>query len=147
MWMAIQDRLATRTRVGKYIGIEDVGCIFCMEYAETCDHLFFKCPWVQVCLKQILEWLNWCSRGEELKSLIKWVQRSKVSRFRKQVYLTSLAALVYLIWKARNMCIWRAEKFDNVMIVQQVKQCVKCMILLVREKTKEYIDEDWFCLL
>lgn len=147
MWLTIQDRLATRARVGKYMGIEDVGCIFCLECSETCKHLFFKCSWVQDCLKQIKDWLDWCSRGDELKVLIKWVKRSKVSKFRKQVYLTSLAALVYLVWKARNMCIWRADTFDKGMIVQQVKKCVKCRILLVREKIRECIDEEWFCLL
>ena len=70
-----------------------------------------------------------------------------MSKFRKQVFMASLAALIYFVWKARNRYIWREEKIEGEEIIILVRWCVKNRITFVKEKNRKCIDEEWFNLL
>ena len=118
-----------------------------MNHVETGDHLFFKCSWVQVVLVEVQKWLTWKWKGDDLQSLFRWFRRSKVSLFRKQVILAGVAALVYSIWQARNLYIWTEECFELSKIVSQVKWSVKNRVTLVKKRTCNCVDEDWFDML
>ena len=147
VWLAVQNRLATRERVNRFTQLNDIGCVFCKNSVETVDHLFFRCRWVNEGLRNLQQWLNWFNKGEDLRSILKGCQRSKVSSFRKQVILARVAALLYSVWKARNVYIWEEEKFDMTRIMLQIKRNVKNRVALVKRKKRKCIDEEWFDLL
>ena len=146
-WLSIQNRLATRDRVSKYISNIDMRCVFCLSQSETAEHLFFTCKWGREALKMIKNWLSWQCQKDDLVGLTKWIRRSKMSKFRKKMFMASIAALVYCIWKSRNLYIWKDERIDLDKVVSQVKCCVKNRVELVKVKEENCIDTDWFNML
>ena len=142
MWLAVQDRLNTRARIQKYHDIE-ASCVFCGCQTETKEHILFRCHWSKLCLEETKTWLDWKCQEEELTGILRWVQRKKTSKLRKQVWLASLAALIYNIWKMRNEYIWGNEGIDSNKVLSQVKNCVKTRIGLVYTKTGKCKDELW----
>lgn len=143
MWLAVKDRLSTRERILKFQNIES-SCVFCDSQTETKEHLFFSCHWSRKCLGDMKAWLGWTCQKEELNGMLRWIQRKKVSKFRKQVWIDSLAALIYNIWKMRNLYIWADEGIDSNRVLSQVKSCVKTRIGLVHRRLKNCEDEQWW---
>lgn len=105
-WLAVQDRMNTRERVGRYINLADRSCVLCTDSIETRDHLLFDCIWSKICLGKLKSWLNWRCSATKLMTLLKWIQRSRITKTRKQMYIASLTALIHMIWYARNTKIW-----------------------------------------
>ena len=147
LWLAIQDRLATKARVNRFLQVPDSVCVFCRNHDETTEHLFFKCNWTREGLQGMQEWLMWQIRGGDLRGILKQCQSSKLSKIRRQVLCASVAALVYNVWKARNMYIWAEGKIDLANVMVQVKRSVKNRIILLRKDKRQCIDDDWLNLL
>ena len=146
-WLAVQDRLATRERVSRFTQLTDICCVFCKYTVETVEHLFFRCRWVHEGLRSLQQWLNWATKGEDLRSIFKECQRSKLSKFRQQVILVGISALVYSVWKARNLYIWEDEEYDMKKIMVQIKKNVKTRVTVMQRKRVNCMDEEWFELL
>uniref|UniRef100_A0A803QPV1 Reverse transcriptase domain-containing protein n=1 Tax=Cannabis sativa TaxID=3483 RepID=A0A803QPV1_CANSA len=112
LWIAIQGRLRTRERLHRFGIINDSGCVLCNAQEETCDHLFFSCSFSQHCLQMIKDWLGWKVSTQTLSRLLRWIERSKYSKFKKNTLSAVMASLVYLIWRARNDKIWNGKDED-----------------------------------
>ncbi|XP_074306160.1 uncharacterized protein LOC141641397 [Silene latifolia] len=120
VWLAVQGRLYTKDRLLHLGGNGDTVCYLCGMDAETQNHLFFECPFSQVCLDLVNNWLQCCIPKQ---NYMEWC-RGLPSRclMKKQVIWAGVAALIYLVWMARNRC-----KFDSVVshpevLVKQMKQ-------------------------
>ena len=74
---------------------------------------------------------------------MKWIQKAQISKFRKQVFIATVAALVYCIWQQRNKKLWQQVWEIGSVIVQNIKKIVK-----LRVNTSEYkcntVDSTWF---
>lgn len=115
MWLAWHNRLATRSRLKKFLDIADEKCVFCSQQEEEIEHLFFTCHWTGDCLNCVKMWLNWSCNGESITGIIRRIHRCKMSKFRKKVLLTTLDALVYEIWRLRNrFCYTQKYPCDDV---------------------------------
>uniref|UniRef100_A0A803Q1G3 Uncharacterized protein n=1 Tax=Cannabis sativa TaxID=3483 RepID=A0A803Q1G3_CANSA len=95
---------------------------------ETSDHLFFECPFTLDCLQQTKVWLGWKATATRLDSLVKSIGRRKTFGFQKRVMAAAIAALVYLIWKARNRKFWQQIDEKPNAIIQQLKNTCKNII-------------------
>ena len=113
----------------------DAQCVFCE---------FFECSWTRNCLGEVRAWLGWECKNEDFRGLIRWFQRRKMSRFRFQLYVAGLSALVYNIWRMRNLNIWAEEKVDKARVIFQVKKSVKNRGRLITCKKIDKKEEDWF---
>ena len=109
LWLAFQNGLSIRDILARFMENIDTSCVFCQRQTETKEHLFFYCEWVRKCLKKLMEWLDWKCSAIDLNRLLRWIQRSKMTKFRKNSHTASVAALVYYVWKARNKKIWSNE--------------------------------------
>ena len=58
--------------------------------------------------------------------------------------LTSFAALIYGIWRARNRFIWTVEVFSIEKLLGYIRIEVKNRINVIHCKKVESIDSDWF---
>ena len=102
-WMAMLNRFATRERLMRFMNMADVNCVMCMEnHIENRKLIFFDCKFSAECLRRVKAWLGWQCVATELEQLVKWVQRSKWSKFKKQVVVVGLAATVYMVWQEHN---------------------------------------------
>ena len=77
------------------------------------------------------DWLGWKGGNCLLSGLLRGIQRSKMSKFRKGVITACLAALVYWIWACRNGIIWNEEQMGIDEVVRRVKKGVKERLLVM----------------
>ena len=114
--------------------LANANCVLCDADEQTREQLFFKCPKSATCLLQLREWLGWKSNAGDLIGVLRWIQRAKVSRFKKQVYVTMIAALVYCIWQHRNMKLWQQVHDDEDAVIHRVKTLVKLRVKMIDVK-------------
>ena len=96
--LVMHNRMQT---AGRLLGLgicDHPRCLICDSEDETQEHLFFRCCYSASVLHKIKCWLGWSNTSSTVPRLLDDIARSRYSRFRKQVYATSVAAMVYQIW-------------------------------------------------
>lgn len=73
-------------------------CLLCANASETHQHLFLRCYFSIACLMHLKAWLGCNAVIEDMQQLVRYVQNSRRSKFRKQVVLAGVSALI----KTRN---------------------------------------------
>lgn len=92
---------------------------------------------------KLREWLGWRSSSTELLKILRWVQRVKLSKFRKRVYNAMVAALVYYVWQQRNSVLWQQAEAEEAEVIQKVKFMVKMRANMIYSKCN-IVDQGWF---
>ena len=121
----------------------DQNCILCEKQKETRQHLLFECDWTNACLKRLKRCLNWRSSKTDLNDLLRWIQRSRLTEARKKVYISSLAALTYMMWFARNKKLWENEDVAWERVFSQIRYSVKNRIMNLQCKKIKGDDKEW----
>ncbi|XP_058783000.1 uncharacterized protein LOC131657645 [Vicia villosa] len=114
LWLACQDRLATKVRL-KRIGIlQSEFCSFCNEAPEDFNHLLIDCRICSVVWKNVLQWLQVrhtpCNWLEEITWL---TSNTRGKGFMQNMLKLSIAETVYGLWIYRNTNIFDRENVDN----------------------------------
>ncbi|XP_062093575.1 uncharacterized protein LOC133799589 [Humulus lupulus] len=99
-WLQLKERLF------RFNVAPDEYCLLCGTNKENRDHLFFECHLCFQSLTQIKDWLGWRTAANTIQKLLRWIAKARMTRFRKQVYSTTIAALVYHLWWCRNEALW-----------------------------------------
>ncbi|XP_062114812.1 uncharacterized protein LOC133827425 [Humulus lupulus] len=147
LWIVVQDRLKTRDRLRRFNISEESSCILCNGAEESVAHLFFDCSFSQDCLHQVKTWLGLKAHTESLQGLLRWIERSKRSKFQKKVLDASVASLVYHLWQARNYKLWQSSIVSPKTLVQEAKWQIKTRITCIMPKHVDHVDKTWFELL
>uniref|UniRef100_A0A803PTB6 Reverse transcriptase zinc-binding domain-containing protein n=1 Tax=Cannabis sativa TaxID=3483 RepID=A0A803PTB6_CANSA len=117
LWLAMLNRLKTKERLMKFrIQVEE-------------------------CSKS---WLGWRTSASDLPQIIRWIGRTKVSRFRKNVLAAVVAGLVYIIWEALNKIIWQEEQPEWGRLIENLKWRLKSQIIIFLPKKLSCKDREWF---
>ncbi|XP_062109388.1 uncharacterized protein LOC133820007 [Humulus lupulus] len=144
LWLAVQHRLKTRDRLSRFNIAEDSACLLCAGAEESGTHLFFECSFSQECLYQMKTWLGWQAHTEALQGLLRWIDRSRRSRFQKKVLAASIASLVYHVWQARNSKLWHSSIISPTLLVQEARWQLKTRITCIMPKQIDQVDKEWF---
>uniref|UniRef100_A0A803PQL5 Reverse transcriptase domain-containing protein n=1 Tax=Cannabis sativa TaxID=3483 RepID=A0A803PQL5_CANSA len=144
LWIAMLDRLKTKERLQRFQLVNDDECVLCRTTTETSQHLFFSCNFSHQGLQQVKRWLGWNMVTSSLKNIIRWIERAKIGKFKKEVFSTAIPGLVYMIWKSRNEKIWNDKTVPVDTIVQQLQIAVKNRITSVKPKKIQQKDLQWF---
>ena len=106
-WLAMLNRLKTRDNLKVAGFIDDDSCRFCCSRSESIEHLFFSCHYSQQCFIQLTSWIDVNIKCVNISSInpSKW----KMSRLRRNVVISSICCLIYMLWKARNDCVWNLK--------------------------------------
>ena len=144
LWLAVQGRLMTKVRVARYGGIQETLCDFCGNEEEDSQHLFFKCTVITQWLQEVKEWLEWRTFKVDMHELLVWIQRKKLSKFRRRVWLTAMAALVYTVWFQRNRKIWSKETICKTEAISKIKHDVKSRAMTNGLSKCLIEDANWF---
>jgi len=99
LWLALLKRLQTKDRL--YFVDIDVSCVFCQDYEENHDHLFFACSWTSILWMKVKSWLKLNRGMTTINSAVLGLHlkgKSVVTRMKR----VSLSIVVYLIWDERN---------------------------------------------
>ncbi|XP_062089424.1 uncharacterized protein LOC133795956 [Humulus lupulus] len=149
IWLAYINRLRTRRRLYQFGVIEDSSCLICGQGEEDINHIFFCCYYSRNCLTQILNWLGWHINASHLNGLIRWLTNAKgISQTRKGVFSMALAALVYQIWKVRNIVLWEYKVVNLQCTVRHIKrEILDRSHIFLHSKKITGIDRRWIGLL
>ncbi|KAM6545765.1 hypothetical protein CsatB_026501 [Cannabis sativa] len=93
---------------------------------------------------KIKEWLDWMMESTEVNGILRWIERSKLSRFRKEVLYVVMVALVYQVWRSRNGLLWKSKVPKETQVTYLTKEEVKRRIILVWPKNVSTGDKEWF---
>ena len=139
------NRLNTRDRLGRFMNLSDMQCVLCRTNdMETKDHLFFKCNYSAECLKLVKNWVGWECLTTEMNHLVRWIQRWRETKCRKQIIVVCLAALIYRIWQERNRRVWRSEQQSAEKTFESIRADVKNRILFVNSNRKKGRDREGY---
>ncbi|XP_056685901.1 uncharacterized protein [Spinacia oleracea] len=154
VWLALQDRLATKDRLRRWNIIADSVCSLCHNTDESRDHLFFECSYSADIWSQVLQrsgihrasvtwneevhysadiWSQVLQRsGIHRASVtwneeVQWVQKASRSTTSKARLCNSLfCETVYSIYLARNSKIFSNQFESSLCIVNRILFRVAC---------------------
>ncbi|XP_070013283.1 uncharacterized protein [Nicotiana sylvestris] len=118
----MHQRLLTKSRLYSMGISQEDRCPICGTEEETTQHLFFECVYSQQYLREVLQWMNIGIQNTEITGIWRRVTRLLKGRRCREVATAILAALVYWIWKARNIVVWDFKLPTTTYIVRQIKQ-------------------------
>uniref|UniRef100_A0A803QDT5 Reverse transcriptase domain-containing protein n=1 Tax=Cannabis sativa TaxID=3483 RepID=A0A803QDT5_CANSA len=119
-------------------------CNLCNVQNENGQQLFFEWSVADYCLMEIKRWLDWNARTISLPQLVRWIGKAKITKFRKQVYAASTAALTYNIWGSRNAIIWQESQLNSTRLIKDIRWSLKLRISMFLPKKIKTVDKDWF---
>ncbi|XP_062118688.1 uncharacterized protein LOC133832345 [Humulus lupulus] len=144
LWLAVLDRMQLKERLFRFQIVPDENCLLCGTKKETIEHLFFDCHLCYQALNQIKDWLGWHTAASTIPKILRWVAKARMTRFRKQVYSTTVAALVYHLWWCRNEALWNHKVYRVSIVVRRIQSNVKNRVRSYMPNKIQHIDQDWF---
>ncbi|XP_058776385.1 uncharacterized protein LOC131650703 [Vicia villosa] len=124
LWLACQNKLATKYRMGKFGVATDMKCMFC-SYNEDVQHLFFECSYTKKIWEVVLGWLNishtvqgWCQER-------KWLEifcRSK--NWRSKFVQVAIAETIYNVWIERNKMVFSRNYSEGLVMDSIIENTV-----------------------
>ncbi|XP_058742336.1 uncharacterized protein LOC131614805 [Vicia villosa] len=113
LWLACNNRLATKDRLAKFGRIVDCECAFCSS-GESVEHLFFCCNYTKGIWEEVLKWLKVRHAPLGWKEEVTWlVKICKSKNCRAQIMKMAIAETIYEIWWDRNMIVHNRENRDR----------------------------------
>lgn len=97
--LTMLERLNTKKRLLQMGITHDNTCLLCGVAEESHKHLFFECHFNLTCLHQITQWLGMARRHNDHPTMIKWVYRRTLNKFRKDAHYSIILCTVYNIWR------------------------------------------------
>ena len=137
VWFFMHQRLPVLSRLGQHMDIPTV-CSFCQHHTETQDHLFFECPFA----KEIWDrfWEEWRLtldvRGRE--TLILSLRNLKMTRKMRCLVQAMSNAVIYHIWQARNMLLFKQETYQVQSILKDLKTQIIQRVLQIHQYNHNY---------
>lgn len=130
-WLAKQNKLQTTEKLAKIgLSVTD-NCLLCGSHSEGHAHLFFECHFSKRCLPAIKSWLNIQCVAIDLGRILRWIKNCKQSQFRKKVFYTAVASLIYKIWQSRNESFWLQRVPVICREIRDIKFVIKYRVLAV----------------
>lgn len=100
----MQGRLYTRKRLFDWGRADSENCVLCDSEAETEQHLWFGCGYTKAVAEIVLNWARVGCIKETVKEWLDWfVDSPGKHSLIFETKLLALNAIVYFIWKARNL--------------------------------------------
>ncbi|XP_021984710.1 uncharacterized protein LOC110880495 [Helianthus annuus] len=143
-WRAINEKLPTRTALAlRRVNVPDLSCLFCGEYAESCEHIFVTCHFAQMVWQNIA---IWCKMPPilafDFKDLLELHGFSSGLRKRKKATHALVLIVGWCIWKTRNETMYNNGILNVLKVLEEVKSLG---FLWVKNRSKEAFLtwEDW----
>ncbi|KAK9943809.1 hypothetical protein M0R45_009405 [Rubus argutus] len=108
IWRLLRGILPTKIALAKKVGLLDVDCVFCHNYAESDMHLFKDCGALNCFWHASALGLLPCPHTGH--TLLDWF--SEVSQLLPTNHLELLCMCLWVIWTERNNIIWKNSFFN-----------------------------------
>ncbi|XP_074288914.1 uncharacterized protein LOC141614058 [Silene latifolia] len=128
--LAVQNQLATIDNLHRR-GICHVNrCVLCEHNLETCDHLFFYCPFSRAVWQDLLHWMGIMRPGKSLMEELLYRSSYGVKHWRHVWFMVSMVAAVHQLWAERNRRIFQGAIQQSRGIVLKIKYLVSVRMSL-----------------
>lgn len=137
-WLLTNNRLNSRAMLQRKIFfIEDYTCVICsMSVFETRDHLFFHCPFAQMCWSYICP--NWSPTHSGIQDEIAHIKQNLHVPFAME----TIILVCWVIWTTRNDYIFE-HRLPSLYVCRKKFKEEMCW-LIHRARRKDYQDlEAW----
>ncbi|XP_074291429.1 uncharacterized protein LOC141618220 [Silene latifolia] len=140
-WLYVLGRLLTKNRLVRFGVIANGDCDLCGELPETSEHLFFGCKYSQMCLALVNYWLD---SEIPVRDCITWCCRLKFrSLLKNKLMHMVVVALIYQIWRVRNLCRVEQAVWHPRVLLKQVQQQVKVRASMKIWSVPHRLDTEW----
>ncbi|XP_058746826.1 uncharacterized protein LOC131619781 [Vicia villosa] len=113
LWIALWDRLPTKSRLTRFGIITDGNCAFCGK-EETQEHLLFECEITGKIWKTMLNWIGMDRIPHGWRNEKAWICMETMRKgWRRLLLKVVLAETVYAIWTLRNDIIFNNQTMDE----------------------------------
>jgi hypothetical protein len=110
MWLVSQKVILTKDNMVRRNWQGNPNCYFCGSI-ETIDHLLFSCPVVKVVWGVVTLCFKQKDRPNCLEQFNNWIRKALLGG--EAVYMFSLDAICWTIWKARNRACFEKKFIKN----------------------------------
>lgn len=98
VWLVVQGRLQTTNKLTR-IGVSNTtDFLICSRDNGSHSHSFSECHFRKASLNEIMRWMRLNATTNDLSRLIRWISRSKCSRFKGVVWTADISVVIYMIW-------------------------------------------------
>ncbi|XP_062112580.1 uncharacterized protein LOC133823744 [Humulus lupulus] len=143
IWLALLERLPTFDRIQRFKSLQSVSCVLCGKFAECHAHLFFSCSVSAKILVETLQWSAISYHGHDLKNLLKWIGKNKLSQGRRKIVYSIISTVVYFIWHSRNSMVWDQKFISIDVIVRNIIHCLKLRLQNMNLSKLNRVDIIW----
>ncbi|XP_058766783.1 uncharacterized protein LOC131640401 [Vicia villosa] len=132
LWLACQNRLATKDRMGKFGVVTDLKCLFC-RCNEDVQHLLFECCYTKKIWETVLGWLNVNHSVQGWSEERKWLERiCRSKNWRSKFVQVAIAEMIYAVWIERNKKVFNRDYREGLVVdsiidntVNRIWECPK----------------------
>ncbi|KAJ0552768.1 putative RNA-directed DNA polymerase [Helianthus annuus] len=122
-WRAEKERLPTRTALHRRgILIQNLECIMCSEYDESCDHLFVACGFAQVVWQVVCQWCKMQPLiAFRLQDILDAYKSFGGSAKKKKAFHAVCLVSLWSIWNLRNDMMFAGKSKTVSAVVEEIK--------------------------
>lgn len=132
IWLRLNSRNLLRRKNYKVDDNDDFSCVFCPAPEETTYHLFFQCPFSEICWNYLN--IHWDHSTPFFQTIIKAKEQ-----FNPTFFMEVFAVAAWEIWKHRNACIFRSGNIS----FEDWKTCftstLKLQLLRCKESERDIV--------
>ncbi|KAG2260728.1 hypothetical protein Bca52824_080022 [Brassica carinata] len=127
-WVTILNRLPTRDRLLQWGSNVSASCLLCDVADESRDHLFFSCSFSHEIWNAFFSHSTF-NPPTLFEAVISWLSSSSSNRKVKAICNLLVQALVYAIWKERNLRLHTSKTRPPHIIIKEVKGLIKAKLI------------------
>lgn len=125
MWVTVQDRLPTRSRLAAWGLLTPTICCLCLLSDESRDHLFIDCPYSKDIWKMMLQKLSLTTLSfDSWAHLLTW-PASAPNQSMRTLRSIAVQTIVYNIWTERNNRIFKNKMLTTSDLFKIVDRTVR----------------------
>lgn len=147
LWIAMCGRMQTGDKMQRWnVGI-NTECVLCHEVQETCQHLFFSCPYSSCIWENLVKGIlneKFTARWDDIVGLISDASLSSTKLF---LVRYSFQAAVHSIWRERNSRRHGEEPKEVGVLSKLIDKTIRLHLLAVKAYGKAYLEKAlcvWF---
>ncbi|GKB13442.1 RNA-directed DNA polymerase, eukaryota, reverse transcriptase zinc-binding domain protein [Tanacetum coccineum] len=141
LWMAVQDKLLTQDKIGKWNHNDDLKCGFCKQCSDSVQHLFFQCESPRKIWIKLVKLSFKIGVIGKLQDVVEsMVSRKGNNNIGNVVDKLILSAAVYFIWQERNFRLFKDECRNEDVLFNLIYDSVRRKLMTVRVKKTSRTD-------
>lgn len=126
-WVAILNRLPTRNRLRQWSPETSPTCLLCDSSDENRDHLFLGCPYSQDVWNHFFRHSNF-NLPVDFEAIFQWLPSSSTNLKVRTICNLLVQAIVYALWKERNLRLHTSSSRHSLLLVKEVKVILKAKL-------------------